>query len=335
MPDREISRWRDIASLIPAVREKAVTRPELPELAGIYAGELSRIFDPAGCIIFLSSDDGTSLLVPAGIQGTVGESDYGSDMPLMRQFALAREGIFFGPEQCRISELFPGEKPQSLLCSPVITRDRVSGFIYLFSSEPNALHREDLAMVELIAGELAMVMDFLSLLSSLDAATVRDQLTGCYNRQKFNDDIEIDIPCSERYGRPLSLVKITVDSLKKFHKVHGTARGDELIRKTGETLAYSIRMCDRLYRFSAEEFILILPGIDKERGVFAAQRLLRSLGNLRFDGESESQPNGMITYSIGVASFPVDSVFKDGLIKKLDAALRRAEELGGNTVVSL
>jgi diguanylate cyclase (GGDEF)-like protein len=159
-------------------------------------------------------------------------------------------------------------------------------------------------------------------------------LTGCYNRKKFNDDIEVDIPCSERYGRPLSLVKIDIDFMKNYNAAHGTVRGDELIRKIGETLSYSIRMCDRLYRFSGEEFILILPGIDKERGVFAAQRLQKALGQLRFEGESDSQPGGMITYSIGVASFPVDAVFKDGLIKKLDAALRRAKESGGNAVVA-
>lgn len=334
MSDIEISRWRDIASMIAVIRGKAAARPELHELAGILAGELSRIFDRSGCILYLPGDDGTPLLVHAGIQGIFTDADYRPDMPLMRQFAVAPEGIFFGPEQCRTSELFPGERPWSLLCSPLITQDRVSGFIYLFSTRPHALRREDLAMVELISGEFALVMETLSLRSSLAAVTVTDQLTGCYNRQKFNDDIEVDIPCSERYGRPLSLVKIDIDFMKNYNEAHGTVRGDELISKIGETLSYSIRMCDRLYRFSGEEFILILPGIDKERGVFAAQRLQKSLGNLRFDGESESQPNGMITYSIGVASFPVDAVFKDGLIKKLDAALRRAKESGGNTVVS-
>lgn len=335
MSDREIRRWRDLASLITAVRGNTGTRPELNNVAEIYAGELSRIFDLAGCIIFLVIDDGTTLFAPAAIQGTVLESDFRSGMPLMNRFVLDRQGIFFGPEQCRESELFPGEKPQSLLCCPVITQDRVSGFIYLFSSRPNTLNREDLSMVELIAGQLAAVMELSSLQSSLDAATLTDQLTGCYNLQKFNDDIDVDIACSERYGRPLSLVKIDIDFMKKYNEAHGTLRGDELIRKIGETLSYSIRMCDRLYRFSGEEFILILPGIDKERGVFAAQRLQKSLGNLRFDGESVSQPNGAITYSIGVASFPVDAVFKDGLIKKLDEALRKANEAGGNTVVSL
>ncbi|MBI5633330.1 MAG: GGDEF domain-containing protein [Nitrospirae bacterium] len=335
MFDKEISSWRELASIIADVRKKAGGRPELRELAGIYAGELSRIFDSAGCIIFLINDDGSSLFVPAGMHGTVTESDYRADMPLMRHLSLAREGMLFGPDQCRTSDLFPGETPLSLLCSPVIVRDRVSGFISLFSSRQDVFSRENLTMINLIAGELAMLMEISSLLSALDAVTLTDPLTGCYNRKKFNDDIEVDIPCSERYGRPLSLVKIDIDFMKNFNKACGTVRGDELIRKVGETLSYSIRMCDRLYRFSGEEFILVLPGIDKERGVFAAQRLQKTLGQLRFEGEADSQPGGMITYSIGVASFPVDAVYKDGLIKKLDAALRKAKESGGNIVVSL
>ncbi|MBI5847317.1 MAG: GGDEF domain-containing protein [Nitrospirae bacterium] len=334
MSDKEISRWRSLASVIAEFRVKAGSRLQLNELAAFYAGELSRIFDSAACILFLGHDDATSLLVSAGVQGALRESEYQTDMPLLRHLSLTRKGFFWGPDQCRTSDFFPGEKPHSLLCSPVIVRDVVSGFFSLSSSEKDIFGPEDLAMAELLSGELATVMEISSLQLTLDAVSVTDPLTGCYNAKKFNDDIEVDIPCSERYGRPLSLVKIDIDFMQHYNEAFGRVSGDQLIRKVGETLSYSIRMCDRLYRFGGEEFILILPGIDKERGVFAAQRLQKALGQLRFEGESDSQPGGMITYSIGVASFPVDAVFKDGLMKKLDAALLRSKESGGNAVVS-
>lgn len=335
MSDKRISTWPDLASVIVNVRKRAIEPLELNEQAGMFAGELARIFDSAGCIIYLINDDDLSLVVSAGLQGTLREVDYVADMPLMQHLALTRQGVVLGPEQCRTSDLLPGEKPLSLCCSPVIVRDTVSGFICIFSSKQDTFTPEDLTMVALVSGELAMAMEISALMSSLDAATVTDQLTGCYNRKKFNDDIEVDIPCSERYGRPLSLVKIDIDFMKNYNEAQGAVSGDELIKMVGETLSYSIRMCDRLYRFSGEEFIVILPGIDKERGIFTAQRLQKVLNQLRLQGEAAGQPSGKMTCSIGVASFPADAVFKDGLIKKLDAALRKAKESGGNAVVSL
>lgn len=335
MSDAEITMWRSLAAVITDAKNNTAAGSELHAQAAVYARELSRIFRPSGCIIFLICDDGSTLFVPVGMQGDIRETDFFADMPLMKHLALTRKAIYVGQEQYFSTDLLPGEKPLSLLCNPVLKQDRVSGFIYVSSSRRNAFTQDYLAMLNLVAAELAACMEIAFLRSSLEAATVTDQLTGCYNRKKFEADIEVDIPCSERYARPLSLVKISIDFIRKYYEAYGAGQGDEVIRKVGETLLYSIRMCDRLYRFSNEEFVLILPGIDKERGYFTAQRLQKALGHLRFEGESDSQTDGLMKYSMGVASFPVDAVFKDELIRKLDAALRRAKEAGGNGVVSL
>ncbi len=335
MPDRGLTQWNDLVSTVIDTRKEFRAERDIYRQAGRYAEALSLAVGYAGCIIYIIVDDGAALLLPSGIHPDFRDSDYAADMPLMKHLELTRRSILCAADQCLKSDIFPGDKPFSLLCSPVIVRERVRGFIYISSSEPNVLTHESLMMADLISDELAAAVEILSLQSSLDAATVTDELTGCFNRKKFNEDIEVEIPCSERYGRALSLVKISIDLIKNYTDAYGTARGDELIRKTGETLSYSIRMCDRLYRFGKEEFIITLPGLEKDRGVFTAQRLQKVLGQIRFEGEADRQPGGKITYSTGVASFPVDAVFTEGLMKKLDAALKSAKESGGNAVVAL
>lgn len=337
MPEKKTGKWLRISSAIASARKNSGLHAKSEELAGIFVRELAAGFEPACCSIFLIDEDGTNNLAEQGVSGSGRKAAYTADMPLMKQLALSLSSIALG--STRDNPLYQTyaieDGAASLLCSPVLIADSVRGFIYLSSAQEGAFHADDVQLLELVAGEIAALMTIASLNAGVEALTIRDTLTGCFNAKKFREDIEIDIPCAERYGKPLSLLKIDIDFLKLYNDSNGRFRGDDILRKVGDTLAYSIRMCDKLYRYSGEEFILILPGIDKERAVFAASRLQKVLGQLRFEGEAESQPGGKITFSIGVASFPADAVYKDGLIKTVDAALRQAKEAGGDTVVSL
>ncbi len=337
MPETETDKWLRIATAIASTRKNSGLKAKAEDLAGIFARELAACFEPACCSVFLIDGDGTNNLAEQGFRESGRQAVYAADMPLMKHLGLTHSGISVRSSQGNpLDQTFMLEDGSAaVICSPVLITETVRGFVYLASPREAAFHRDDLQLLELVAGEIAALMTLASLGSDVEELTIRDALTGCFNLKKFREDIEIDIPCAERYGKPLSLLKIDIDFLKLYNDSNGRFRGDDILRKVADTLAYSIRMCDKLYRYSGEEFILILPGIDKERAVFAASRLQKVLGQLRFEGEAESQPGGKITFSIGVASFPADAVYKDGLIKTVDAALRQAKEAGGDTVVSL
>ncbi|MBI5100880.1 MAG: GGDEF domain-containing protein [Nitrospirae bacterium] len=336
MPDKQRHKWLELSEAISVVRNDQDLRSTAEGPAGVFADRLAGIFTPAGCSVFLIEDEGTYVLAEAGFSAAIHKSSYSSSMPLMRRFAdsgksfLARDRAAIPPEA-----LFrPGDDISSVLCCPVLSGGVPRGFIYLCSSGNNCFSDDDLRLAELAAGELSMLMTISTLEKTVESLTIRDALTGCLNHKKFDEDIEIDIPCAERYGKALSLLKLDIDFLKTYNDANGRTNGDTVLSKVGETLAYSIRKCDRLYRYSGDEFIITLPGIDKERAVFTANRLQKVLGQLRFEGMAPDLPGGKITFSIGVASFPSDSVFKDGLIRAVDAALRTARESGGDKVIS-
>ena len=336
MQDREISKWLKIESTISELQRYADERTRVEETAGVFIKGLAEIFKPADCAIFLIDHRGENILAGIGIQGSTPEINYFADMPLMHFFSLYRTSIFAGNGFAPPPEAgpFPGASASSLICTPVFNAGRSVGFICLSSSRNEAFTQDDVRLVELASGEISMFMRISALCDKVETIEVRDELTGCYNLKKFAEDIEIEIPCADRYGRSLSLLKIEIDSFNEYYETHGRTMGDEILKKVGETLTLSLRMCDRVYHCGVEEFIIIMPGIDKERAVFAGSRLQKVLAQLQFAEEDKSQPVGKMTFSIGVVSFPADAVFRDGLLKKLDLALKKAREAGGNTVVS-
>ncbi|MHB8881900.1 MAG: GGDEF domain-containing protein [Thermodesulfovibrionales bacterium] len=333
MPHKEENRWPQIAEAISAVRKDAALHTDVGKLAGRFSQELAGIYDPAGCAIFLIDDSGTNFLAKKGLELPAQLKQFSAGSPLMQYLSGMTGGILLTAihEDPGNRELFPAADAGSGLCCPVLSDDGIRGLIFLSTAEKGAFSADDLKLVGLVAGELTLLMTGASLRARIRTLEFRDRLTGCLNRRKFSEDIEVDIPCAERYGKPLSLLKIDADILMPDKGSPARISSDEILRKVGETLGYSIRMCDKLYRYADREFVLILPGIDKERAAFAATRMQKVLGQIRF-GE-EAADGGKVIFSIGIASFPADAVFRDGLIRALNAAIREAKEAGGDAEV--
>ena len=163
----------------------------------------------------------------------------------------------------------------------------------------------------------------------------KDALTGCFNRRKLDEDIEAEIVRARRYERPLSLLMIDVDWFKNYNDFHGHIKGDELLKKMVGLFERNMRASDSLYRYGGEEFTVLLPETPKAEALFAASKLKKVIEKEQFEGEKESQPDGRVTVSIGVASYPWDG--NDGLelLRSADSELCRAKQIGRNKVCAV
>lgn len=159
-----------------------------------------------------------------------------------------------------------------------------------------------------------------------------DSLTKLWNYRKFHEDLEHEISRSKRYGKELSLLMIDIDHFKHYNDNNGHQAGDKALYDVSQVILKSIRAVDSVYRCGGEEICVILPETGRIVAALVAERIRAEIEGTYFPGE-ESQPLGKLSVSVGVATYPHDSISKEGLINCADVALYRAKEKGRNRVV--
>ncbi len=167
--------------------------------------------------------------------------------------------------------------------------------------------------------------------ATLKDLSIRDGLTELYNHRYFQENLSLEILRSERYAKRFSLVFLDVDFFKQYNDTHGHPAGDTVLIALAKLLTGSLRKSDIVARYGGEEFVLILPETSRENAFAVAETVRKKIADHPFPGR-QTQPQGMITVSMGIAVFPEDG--KDGstLLQHADNALYRAKEGGRNTV---
>jgi diguanylate cyclase (GGDEF)-like protein/PAS domain S-box-containing protein len=162
--------------------------------------------------------------------------------------------------------------------------------------------------------------------------SITDDLTGCFNRRKLNDDLKEELNRAKRYGKDLSLLMADIDWFKEYNDIHGHQKGDKLLIKLVRILSYNIRFNDKLYRYGGEEFVILLPETDEKQAKEVAGKLRRTVAENKFKGAEKSQPNLIVSISIGIASYPKSGTSSIEIINAADSALYEAKRSGKNIV---
>lgn len=155
-------------------------------------------------------------------------------------------------------------------------------------------------------------------------ATV-DQLTGIYNRHKFEELFALESERSRRFLQPLSLILIDIDHFKSVNDTYGHDIGDKVLVQLAATVQENIRKIDIFARWGGEEFLLLCPSTDKENVREFAEKLRAAVENTLFPVV------GKITISMGVSLFDPEDSFGE-LFKRADQGLYYAKEHGRNQV---
>jgi diguanylate cyclase (GGDEF)-like protein len=209
------------------------------------------------------------------------------------------------------------------------------GFLPMSFSRAHFIMAMYYTLIGLLAGILFGVhpQRMSRLLARVKRLSITDDLTGIYNRRYFFQRFKQELERSARYGRQTSLLMLDIDHFKHYNDVHGHQMGDSLLKKLAQLLSISIRQPDFIARYGGEEFVVVAPETGREKVLPLAEKLRSTIEKHPFLMR-ESQPEGRITISIGVAVFPGDGQTVDEMVSKADAALYIAKDLGRNRVVS-
>ena len=182
------------------------------------------------------------------------------------------------------------------------------------------LNRRDLDQLDAQTHELSQSE------ARLRALSVRDTLTGLFNRRYLEETLTRELDRATRNQSPVGVMLIDIDGFKLVNDTHGHAAGDAMLRELGALLQASARGSDVACRYGGEEFVLLLPQAAREVTRQRAETL--RAGAKRLAVNYPDLPNEPITLSIGVAAYPADGATPDALLKSADDALYRAKREG-------
>jgi len=160
--------------------------------------------------------------------------------------------------------------------------------------------------------------------------SVRDHLTGLFNRRYMEETLERELLRAARKHLPLGIIMLDMDDFKRFNDTWGHAAGDEVLRKLSELLHHLVRGEDIACRFGGDEFIIVLPDANLAVARERAERIARHARQLQY--QLDGQILGGATLSLGVAVFPQHGATSMDILRAVDAALYRAKREGRGRV---
>ena len=214
-------------------------------------------------------------------------------------------------------------------CLPLSAQGELMGWLYFSAASAQAL--PDAALALQAAEQFSLALANLRLKESLRQQSIRDPLTGLFNRRYLEESLAREVARCVRRSLPLVVLMLDLDHFKAFNDRHGHAGGDALLTAFARLLQASCREEDIPCRFGGEEFTLILPEADEALAVARARPLLQDTARLVVDHQGEHLTR--VTASIGIAALPTHGNSAGALMAAADAALYQAKARGRNQAV--
>ena len=224
--------------------------------------------------------------------------------------------------------------PDQYLCVPMVAQGETMGVLVVECGD-EAVHREvqeHMNGLQQLLQLTGMAVAALHLRAKLENQSIRDALTGLFNRHFMQITLERELARAVRSGTTLSVYMLDVDHFKQFNDTYGHGAGDLMLQSIAAAFQKSVRTEDTVCRYGGEEFAIILPGVTPEIAAMRAERIREAVANLSIP--LENAPAGHATLSIGIAMFPDDADDAASLLRKADQGLYRAKHNGRNQVWS-
>ncbi len=219
------------------------------------------------------------------------------------------------------------------LCLPLSAQGETFGTLHLRDTAVAGAQRlsNRSSLIELFAEQVALALGNLKLRETLRLQSIRDPLTGLFNRRYLEETLAREERRAVRAQTSIGIIVFDVDHFKRFNDSYGHDAGDAVLRALGSLLQTHVRDGDIACRYGGEEFVIALPGaslaITTERAE-ALRKLTEKLPAL-LSGRSP----GEITISLGAAAYPDHGMTWQEAIGAADKALYKAKHEGRNRVV--
>lgn len=197
------------------------------------------------------------------------------------------------------------------------------------------LKKSDLLSLMSFATQAGLAIESFRLHEKIKDLTIKDGLTGVYNRRYFDNYLPQEVLRCRRYKRFLSLLYLDLDNFKGINDLHGHPAGDLVLKHVAGRLVQGLRNVDIVARLGGDEFAVILPEVGPDGAKNVAERLFRSITENPVPLEPLGIPDQKIGASWGIGCFSDSMSDYKELIKLADESLYQAKSAGRNRIGDL
>lgn len=223
------------------------------------------------------------------------------------------------------------------VCLPLLAQGETLGILHLLDGAvkndkaDEVRIEEKCRLAKILADNIGLGIANLKLRESMRNMSIRDPLTGLFNRRYMEEALAMEQHRTKRNNAQLAVIMIDIDHFKQFNDKFGHDGGDAVLRALGEFFKKHVRGSDIACRYGGEEFILILSPSTAEGARQRAENIREDAGLLSVSHGNRDL--GTITLSLGVAMFPDHASDLAAIVKAADLALYQAKRGGRNRVV--
>src|SRR6266478_2064612 len=210
-------------------------------------------------------------------------------------------------------------KTRSIICVPLQSKHRVLGVIQLINCAMESFGEQEMFFLHALCDYAAIAIDNARAVEKIQELTITDDCTGLYNARHLYKTLDSEVYRSARFGHEFTVLFIDLDHFKQVNDTHGHLVGSKLLSEVGYSIKAHLRLIDSAFRYGGDEFVILLPQTSKDAALIVARRLLEVMRLSEF--MAAEGLNIKLTPSVGVASYPVDSRTKEGLLHLADEAM--------------
>ncbi len=224
-----------------------------------------------------------------------------------------------------------GEEKYLHYCIPFYIAGQVHGVIQIVHTANQAPYVSSrIHVIKSYLQEAAPVIEARTYMELLKDQTIKDQLTGLYNRRFLDEYVASVVSRARRSDKTVGILMLDLDHFKQVNDDYGHKIGDKILKGVSRIITGAVRSADMVIRYGGEEILVILMDASVGNALEVAEKIRSKVENTTI----VTPPHRLLrTISIGVSEFPTDSENFNECLQYADIALYQAKENGRNQVV--